>query len=318
MPTLVPHLSVLIATRNRCDLLAVMLRSLDQCLQDCDRQVEVILVDSASSDGTGALIDAWAATRPQHRAVHVAEPGKSRALNAALRLARAPLLVFSDDDVELRPSWLASIAAFFAEHEEYAAAIGRVRTPPQVTDPDTLARVDLYGTLPLYDRGDRVEDSKHLYGCNMAIRRGALEQVGSFDEELGPGASGLHEDGDMARRILGRGLRIGYMPDAIVYHTVEVDRLTFAFFREMHCRDARSRFVLDRSRSRANVLWHWLGSAAGVACWTLLLNRKRMMKALGRLVSHTEMLRLVTQSKSEPQSDKGSHRRGVETQRGQR
>lgn len=292
-----PMLSIIVATRGRADLLAAMLASLDLALAQSTHGVEVVVVDNGSPDSTPHLLERWAHQGPNRIHLAVAERGKSRALNAALRTASGTLLAFTDDDVELDVGWPDTIVAFLDRHPEYAAAMGRIRTPPRVTDPDTLARVALYGTLPLYDRGDGVEDVKHLYGCNMAIRRNVLEQVGGFNEDLGPGASGLHEDGDMARRILDRGLRIGYMPDAIVYHAVEEDRLTYEFFREMHRRDARSRFVLDRRRSRANVLSHWLGSAAGVAGWTLLLNRRRRMKALGRLLSHTEMLRLVRQGK---------------------
>jgi len=288
-----PEISVVIATRNRGALLQVMLASLDAALADTGCRVQTVVVDSASTDSTPDIIAAWATAQPARLALRLDQPGKARALNLGLRHVSAPLIAFTDDDVEVDPRWLTHLKSFFDEHPGYAAATGRVRTPPSVTEVSRLQRVALFSTLPLFDRGDSVQECKHLYGCNMAIRRPALEQVGPFNEKLGPGASGLHEDGDLARRVIERGLRIAYMPDVVVYHAVEDDRLTFAFFREMHRRDARSRFVLNPHRSRLNVLGHWLGSAAGVAAWALLLNRRRTMKALARLLSHTEMLRLV-------------------------
>ncbi len=286
-------LAVVIATRNRGLLLGKMLASLDVALQSAGSLVEVVLVDSASTDSTPERVAAWVAAAPGRIALRLERPGKARALNLALQHVSAPLVLFTDDDVEVAADWVTKAQTFFASHPQYAAATGRVRTPPAIIDPNLLSRVALFSTLPLFDRGDEIADTKHLYGCNMAIRRSVLEQVGPFHEELGPGASGLHEDGDMARRIAARGLRIGYMPDVIVYHAVEPERLTFAFFHEMHRRDARSRFVLAPDTSRSDTRRRWLGSAVGIVCWGLLWNRRRAMKALARLLSHTEMLRLV-------------------------
>jgi len=287
------RLSILVATRNRATLLERMLASLDRAMAGTAIEVEVIVADNGSTDDTWSRLQRWAASRPRCTAFLAPDPGKARALNLLLQRAQAPLLVFTDDDVEVDENWIESVHAFFQSHPEFAAATGRVRTPPAVRDPELLARVALFGTLPLYDRGNEVGDTRHLYGCNMAIRRGALDRVGRFHEQLGPGASGLHEDGDIARRILAAGLRIGFMPGAIVYHAVEPDRLTFEFFREMHRRDARSRFVLDPNRSLVRTLLDCAGAALTLLWNGLTRDQRRRMRARGRLISHLEMLRLV-------------------------
>lgn len=287
-----PSVSLIIPTRNRAVLLTRMLQSLDRALAAIDGQAQVVVADNGSNDGTATVIADWIARGPERSSVFVAEPGRSRAMNRALETAQAPLIAFTDDDVQVQPDWLREILRFFAEHPEYGAAMGRIRMPPEVTDPALLARVAYYGTLPFYDRGDAVADGRHLYGCNMVVRRAVLDRVGPFNERLGVGASGMHEDGDLARRIIQAGERIGYMPKVIVYHAVEPERLTLENFRIVHLRRAHSRFEMEPERRWGHRLAHWLGAVASFAWWSLLRNSRRIMRARGQLICHTELLRL--------------------------
>lgn len=287
-----PSIALVIPTRNRAALLTRMLRSLDHALAAVDGAAQAIVVDNGSTDGTAAVIADWIARGPARSSVFVAAPGRSRAMNRALETVQAPLIAFTDDDVQVPPDWLREILRFFADHPHYGAAMGRIRMPPDVTDPALLARVEYYGTLPFYDRGDAVLDGKHLYGCNMAVRRVVFDRVGSFDERLGVGASGMHEDGDLARRILQAGERIGYMPKVVVYHAVEPERLTIENFRIVHLLRARSRFEMDSERGWPHRLAHWLGAVTSFAWWSLLRNSRRAMRARGQVICHTELLRL--------------------------
>jgi GT2 family glycosyltransferase len=305
-----PALSVIIATRNRAALLAPMLRSLDAALASSACPAEVIVVDNGSTDGTAAVIEHWAAGATGRGHLTVRQPGKARALNAGVAAARADLLAFTDDDVEVAPAWIGEIVGFFAAHPEYAAATGRVRIPPRVTDRAVLAQVAYYRTLPLFDRGDGLQDSTHLYGCNMAVRRAGFDRVGVFDERLGPGASGLHEDGDLARRLRHAGLRIAYVPGMLVYHTVEPSRLTVEYFRTLHRADARSRYVMQPDRSWLRSVADWLGAALVLGWWSLLGNAARRMRARGRLISHGELLRLRYAARYSSDSRRGESRGG--------
>ena len=58
-----------------------------------------------------------------------------------------------------------------------------------------------------------------LYSGNMMLPRRAMEEVGSFDERLGGGATfPSAEDNDLAYRLLEAGYAIHYAPEAIVVH----------------------------------------------------------------------------------------------------
>lgn len=293
-----PVVSVVIATRNRSVLLARMLPSLGRAAAGVD--AEVVIVDNGSTDATAAVVAEWIGGAADRTSVSVPAPGKARALNRGLELARAPLVAFTDDDVEIPADWLRELLAFCAAHPHYAAAMGRILMPPDVTDPDLRMRVACYRTIPLFDGGNTAGDGRRLYGANMVVRRAALDRVGPFNERLGPGASGLHEDGDLARRILAAGLRIGYMPNVTVYHVVEPDRLTFEYFRDLHVRDARSRLVMEPHRGWVRPLAHLLGAACVCGWWTLLRNSRQSMRGRGQMICHGELLRLRWRHRSSP------------------
>jgi len=287
-----PAISVCIATRDRADLLVPLLRSLAVAQAEAAVTSEVIVVDNGSSDATPGILANWAANTATHVHARCPAPGKSRALNQLLGLARAPLLAFTDDDVEVAPDWVQAIVDFCATHPEYDAAMGRVRIPPQLTDAGVRARVARYGTLPLFDAGDAVCDVNELYGCNMVLHRRVFDAVGGFDERLGPGASGWGEDTDLSERARRAGLRLGYMPDAVVYHAVDPTRLTAEFFRAYHRRKAQGDFEKDPARYSRKNLSRLVDASLRCAWCRLTGDADRGMRARMRMIRHAEILRL--------------------------
>ena len=292
-----PVISVLLATRNRSRDLARALETLARAATPLGEAVEVLLIDNGSTDSSALVIENFFRQTPVAGcALSVGERGKARALNRGLQAARGEVLAFTDDDVEVPPGWLSAAYRFACEDRHYAAATGPVRLPPHVHDREILERVRLLRTLPLFDLGPSRQETKHLYGCNMVVRRQALERIGGFDERLGPGASGLHEDGDVARRLRAAGERILYLPELEMFHTVDPERLTWEFFVALHHADARSRFVRDGNRGLFYALRHWLGAVFVWSGWLLLGNRARRTRAYGRLVYHAEYARLAWQT----------------------
>lgn len=287
-----PAVSVCVATRDRATLLRALLQSLDAAQAAATVDCEFVVIDNGSRDDTPALLARWVQAGPHRLTIAVPEPGKSRALNRALHLARAPLLAFTDDDAEVAPDWLNQIAAFSAAHPEYDAAMGRVLLPPQLHDAALLERVARYGTLPLWDDGDGVHAVQELYGCNMVLHRRVFATIGGFDERLGPGASGWGEDSDLSERARAAGLRLGYMPAVVVYHAVDPDRLTPAFFRSYHRRKAQGDFARDPQRVARKNLSRLLDASLRVAWCSLTGDAPRRMRAWMRVIRHAELIRL--------------------------
>jgi dolichyl-phosphate beta-glucosyltransferase len=61
--------------------------------------VDVIVVDSASTDGTAAIVAGWPATPVPVRLIGCNQPGKGAAIRAGLLASRAPFVGFCDADM---------------------------------------------------------------------------------------------------------------------------------------------------------------------------------------------------------------------------
>ena len=103
-----PSVSVVVPACNEADTIAPAARTL--MAQDYD-DLEILLVDDRSTDGTGAIIDGLAGESARVKALHVTVLpdgwlGKVHALNAGLARARGDWVLFTDADVHLRPDTL--------------------------------------------------------------------------------------------------------------------------------------------------------------------------------------------------------------------
>jgi glycosyltransferase involved in cell wall biosynthesis len=98
--------TIVVPTRNREELLPRALRSV---LGQTYRELEVIVVDDASTDGTQAVVRSFA--DPRLRYVRHAEPrGAAAAKNTGLALAEGTYVSFLDDDDEYPPDRTAVLA----------------------------------------------------------------------------------------------------------------------------------------------------------------------------------------------------------------
>jgi GT2 family glycosyltransferase len=219
-----------------------------RCLASVQRQtledVDVLLVDNSPEAELRSRIDTFDATAPQHvRYVHEPRLGLHNARHAGARAAAGDVVVFTDDDAEFDPGWLAAYARQFDAHPEMAAAGGRVLpgwdAPPPEWLCDTLQRdPTMFPALSLLDLSPEFQltSDGFFFGVNMAVRRDALFAAGGFNPEifgdrwLGDGETGLN------RKLWARGLLVGYVPDALVYHHVSPERMTVAYLRrrQMH------------------------------------------------------------------------------------
>ena len=141
--------SVLIAARDEAATLPVLLADLaTQTLPAA--AFEVLIADDHSTDGTGALVRAAAATVPfLLRLVELtdAQTGKKAALAAALAQAGAPWLVCTDADCRPGPGWLAAYARALAGADRLGPATPPP-APPQKGGVRSMSSFQVLAPLP--------------------------------------------------------------------------------------------------------------------------------------------------------------------------
>lgn len=81
---------------------------LERCVTSIMRQtlenIEIILVDDGSSDGSGALCDKFASKDTRIKVIHNSNGGPSNARNTGMRIACGEYIAFVDADDEVKPN----------------------------------------------------------------------------------------------------------------------------------------------------------------------------------------------------------------------
>lgn len=284
------ELAIVVATRDREAPLRRLLASALALDHLRDLAPALVVVDDGGDDRTPDAVAEAARGYGGVRYLRASAHGKARALNQAIRATAARLLAFVDDDVEFERAWLVAAVSYFARHD-VAAAQGTIRLPPAATQNAALmAACARWRTIPTCDPGPSAGESGSLIGANMLVPRATFARVGLFDERLGPGAAGASEDTELARRIRAAGGRIGFVPDAIVYHAVDPTRLTAAYFRTLHATRGRSRIYYKDTGLARHILPNLGVAAVKLALATAAGLPRARTRALGRWYHYRAML----------------------------
>ena len=251
---------------------------------------EIIVGDNNSQDETWKLLHTLTKSFPVPLTLlKVKKRGKSAVMNEASRTATGEVIAFLDDDVVVQADWLCAVQQFFQE-KEYQAAQGVIRIrPPRSENREIHTLINRYRTIPSIDFGPDIKHFHSLNGANFAVSRQALNRVGPFDERLGPGASGTSEDVDFARRLCREGLSIGYMREAVVYHSIDPIRLTENYFKTHHKQQGHSR-VLMSDKGIGRICFDLGRATAQFAFYSLGKSERDRYRSKGRIYHYLGML----------------------------
>ncbi len=236
-----PEVSVIIRTKNEAQRLGDVLNALKS--QDYDGGVELIVVDSGSSDGTVEI-----ARRHGARVMEIAPETFSfgRALNIGSRAAHGEFLVnISGHSVPVHDTYLRTLLAPYSD-PDVVATFGRDLPFPDAC-PSQARDVETW--FP----SEQVDFGRYFSNANSSVRRWAWEEQ-PWDESL-PGA----EDAHWAQQMLAKGHRIVYVPDAVAYHSHSNSPL-FVYRRAV--RETRGFKTFDQTRAGydlAGAIRFWLG-----------------------------------------------------------
>jgi len=284
-------ITVIIPTKNRCELIRELLNSLENLRGLTRIQPNIIVGDNASSDSTPKIVEMRKTSFPTELLLlNVSSPGKSAVLNQAIRRSTGEVLAFLDDDVVVDSSWLEEIENFFQSNRAHCVGQGRIRTGlGDAPDPEIRRLLQRYRTIPELEFSNDIGDLHSLNGANIAIRRTVFDRVGYFDERLGPGASGTSEDVELAQRIRKANMKIAYMNRAIVYHRVDRERLTEKYFKQTHWRQGASRFLMKK-RSSAEIIYNLIRASGQYGYFTLFGKERDRYRSKGRIYHYLGMM----------------------------
>lgn len=249
-------ISVIICTFNRSESLHKVLEDLHR--QHTDRRVsfEVIIVDNNSKDATKEICEEFVnIDSKKFRYIHEEKQGKTFALNTGIRSSKGTIIAFTDDDVVIGERWVSSIKQACEANSSCKAFGGRVIPVWPNTVPKWIviegAFKNIGGAIVEHDLGKSVKSYLQTgtlpIGANMFFVRDIFETYGGFNEELNQGVKEIPmlEDTEFCYRLFKNNENITYIPDSIVYHPVDQERLTRNYFRKHAFKSGRAQCVIN-------------------------------------------------------------------------
>lgn len=190
----------------------VALRALATLVAHTGVPFEVVVVDNASADGSGALV--CTLCRNAHFVPLPANVGFGPAMNMAADRARAPRLLLLNPDVQFTPGWYEPLAD--ALGSERVAAVSPVLLDPDGSVQEAGADIDADGfTHPrlVVPTGPAVVE--YASAACLLVSRDAFGEVGGFDPAFVPA---YFEDADLAMRWSEIGRDVVVHPGSRVLH----------------------------------------------------------------------------------------------------
>ena len=169
--------SVVIPAHNEEIYLLACLESIRN--QDYAGEYEVIVVDNASTDNTAQIARDWGA-----QVVYEGKRSPACARQKGAQVAKGKIIAFIDADTRAPAHWLSTIVWRFLCEPETVVISG----PYAYNDAGRIARIASYGNFIsiIIDQLFRKAFNKGsaVWGCNFAVRRSALMEVGGFDTSI--------------------------------------------------------------------------------------------------------------------------------------
>src|SRR6058998_2521244 len=211
-----PEISIVLVLFNRAELTLQCLRSI---AEHGFERLEVIIIDNASTDETGKLLDlVYGATIIRNTENH----HFVLAVNQAAREARGEFVLLLNNDAQLLPGALRSALKTIRPDSRIGAVGGRlVMLDWSLQEAGSIVWRD--GSCLGYGRGDDPFAPMYMFRrdvdyCSAAFLltpRAAWQRLGGFDEAFQPA---YYEDSDYCARLWERGLRVVYDPQATILH----------------------------------------------------------------------------------------------------
>jgi GT2 family glycosyltransferase len=197
-----PRISVVVCTYNGE-------RTIRDCLDGLREldypDYEVIVVNDGSTDATAEIAREYG-----FKVISTGNRGLSNARNTGMEAASGEIIAYTDDDARPDPQWLKYLADTLM-HKDYAM-IGGPNIAPRGDGPLAECVANAPGGPIHVLLSD--EEAEHVPGCNMAVRKFALKEVGGFDPQYRVAG----DDVDVCWRLRESGWRLGFNHAAMVWH----------------------------------------------------------------------------------------------------
>lgn len=178
-----PFVSVIVPARNEENNIRSCIQSLLQSDYPIER-LEIIIINDRSSDSTGSIADELHSKYPHIRALHLTEErtgnlrGKPGALDAAMNIAKGEIILMTDADCEVQPTWVSMLVRQFSEKTGLVASFTTIHPSTIFAQ---MQSVEWVLTHTMASAGIGLKQPLGCFGNNLAIRKKTYYEVGGYN-----------------------------------------------------------------------------------------------------------------------------------------
>lgn len=255
-----PTVSIVVPVKNGESTIEALSNSLLKLDYD-KRKVEVVMVDGNSRDATRDIVRKY-----PFKLIIEKREGLNVARNTGIRNSSGEIIAFTDSDCVVASDWIRRIVENFKD-----TSVSCVAGNANGCDGDFFSKYadkSIVPVMPSFKRHEKLDMIKlfrNPAGCNIALRRKAVEEVGDFDEGIHLGFDEI----ELIERICRAGSKLLIDPNVVVWHK---HRSTLKELLKQHFRYGRgSGFLLKRKKMKDIFsTWSFL-SLIGAMAWTSMI-----------------------------------------------
>ena len=239
-------ISAIISTYNREKYLPKLFRSISK--QDY-LNFEIIIIDNNSPGNTKELTEGFIKNNPKFKIKYFLETkqGLSFGRNRGIKEANGDFIIFLDDDAFISNNYFHRISFYFKQYSDVMAIGSKILLNYESIIPK-WENPYLNSLLGYFNLGNNVKyfkENNYPRGSNMSFRKDIFNIVGLFNTRLGRIGNELGggEEKDIFQRIYNKKLKVLYVPDAVVYHSVPIKRTTVSFIRKQAIGTGKGEYI---------------------------------------------------------------------------
>lgn len=176
-----PAATVIVAARNEEDNILECMESLDALIYPSGK-LEIIIVNDHSDDRTGEIIDEFIRGKEEFKSMIPEKQigqvkGKANAIANAVEIATGDIILTTDADCTVSPTWAKTIASYY---EDDVAFVGGYTTQSGDTIFEGMQAADFVFLLGAAAGSVNLKFPLSCIGNNMSYRKSAYEEVGGY------------------------------------------------------------------------------------------------------------------------------------------
>lgn len=218
---MLPRVSVVMSNYNGVALKLVE-ASLASILKNSYPNLEIILVDNASTDASTEVITRKFSKNPRLKLLQNPVNMYSQGLNLGIKNSTGKYIAFFNNDATVGNGYFETMINFMEKNKDVALAQGKLLSSKNNNIIDCVGEtMDIFGNPSSIGHGEKEKnkytnqtDILSVTGSCSMLRKNVTEKIGFFDNEYGIG----YEDMDFALRARMYGYNIVYVPNAYVHH----------------------------------------------------------------------------------------------------